>query len=363
MRWVAIVAVACALLGAERANAWTYIDPAQPRWDRRPVPLRMHRRGSTDLGAELSQRILGNAAASWKAVECAELEWTAARLVDSRPRLGAADGVSAIGWVEGNWTAQTGYDDSVIAYTKVRWESGIIREADMAMNGEHYRWRASPEGLGSRAVHAGTVLRHELGHWLGIGHSELVESLMAEGIESFPRGLGVDDRAALCALYPHPTGEVCGEVRCFEYETCTAGVCARSPAGPCGPCRSAGDCSASGSVCVSYPGNDLRCAAPCASDDECLSGEACESLGEARHCVRRDSTGAATCEMASTDLGAPDAGAPDGSMVTVLDGGCAAGGRPHLSGGALLLWLALWLAWMRRMRSIRKTGRLRRRGS
>jgi hypothetical protein len=70
---------------------------------------------------------------------------------------------------------------------------------------------AFAEADGGAAVDLETVLTHELGHVIGLAHSDVENSLMNESYDTGPRQqeLSPDDVAAVCALFPPGEGAEC----------------------------------------------------------------------------------------------------------------------------------------------------------
>lgn len=81
-------------------------------------------------------------------------------------------------------------------------ETGELFDADIELNSADFELTVSDENV---SYDLESVLVHEAGHFLGIGHTDVPESTMLpiylEGDTSL-RTLGADDVAAVCALYP-----------------------------------------------------------------------------------------------------------------------------------------------------------------
>jgi hypothetical protein len=80
--------------------------------------------------------------------------------------------------------------------------TGELFDADIELNSADFDLTVSDESV---AYDLESVLVHESGHFLGVGHTDVPESTMLpvylEGDTSL-RTLGADDVAAICALYP-----------------------------------------------------------------------------------------------------------------------------------------------------------------
>lgn len=82
-------------------------------------------------------------------------------------------------------------------------ESGLIVDADIEVNSQDYSFKSDPSGTMSTSLMY--VLTHEVGHFLGLAHSPVANSVMSTGYQSLPFSPNLitpDDAAAVCAVYP-----------------------------------------------------------------------------------------------------------------------------------------------------------------
>jgi len=125
-----------------------------------------------------------------------------------------------------SWLA-LGHSSAAFAVTTVAFSrsTGTISEADIEFNGGMPSWGVCPpEGCGATQLHTdlSDVLTHELGHTLGLAHSDVPEATMscsALAGETVKRTLAPDDIAGVCATYP-PGATFPGLGRVVYGQTC-----------------------------------------------------------------------------------------------------------------------------------------------
>jgi len=355
-------------------HPWT---PGQPpaTWASGSLPV------SFSLGLPLS-RDLGDAEGaeidvalrSWNDVACTAFR---GKLVGTTQGPGGDDGVSGVYWHDTDWpsTFLAGALGQTLIYVD---KTGHIYDADVHINGKDYVW--SLDGRPG-TVDARSILTHELGHALGLGHSADPRATMyathSPGLAW--RSLEADDEDGVCSLYPG-VGDVagCDALPCPAGFLCVSTRCERpgTPTEVCAPCeRVTGACDGAGddARCLDLPGGrvcgrackgDPECGAgfhclptttsgdlQCVSDDACKSGPfACAKdaqCPDGPHCVN----GACLGDVAGSDGGAgADGGIDAGTVPSVSGGGCmmhgASGPTPPWS------WLAaLVLFVVRRKRA------------
>jgi MYXO-CTERM domain-containing protein len=114
---------------------------------------------------------------------------------------GADHNVNVVMFHDSGWTAGSG---SVGITTPTGGtESGLIVDADVEINSQNYVFESDASGTMQTSLLY--VLTHELGHFLGLAHSNVSGALMSPGYQSLPLSqnlLSDDDTAAICAAYP-----------------------------------------------------------------------------------------------------------------------------------------------------------------
>lgn len=104
-------------------------------------------------------------------------------------------------------------------------ESGRLVDADLEINSESYTFSLGASGAGE--VQLLDVVAHEVGHFLGLSHSDAEGSLMSVGYESLQLSrelLTADDVAAICAAYPPGAALACPAPSAPVYDECQRSI-------------------------------------------------------------------------------------------------------------------------------------------
>ncbi len=104
------------------------------------------------------------------------------------------------------------YGPGVVGITEVNYNTeGAIQKATIKLNNQMF-FSNSKSAHAMGGVYLGDVISHEVGHLIGLGHSEVINSTMF--FESFPGqfSLSKDDQAGARSLYGNGSGRIKGTI-------------------------------------------------------------------------------------------------------------------------------------------------------
>lgn len=167
------------------------------------LPWVVEHHGAPGVSFPVARAAVAASFEAWDAVETAALLFE--EVPDYTEPGEVVDGINTLWWEVSEWAE----DPEVIAVTAVsHYEDGTIVDADIAFNGAYFQWAVGEPG----AIDLQSVATHEIGHLLGLDHSDVPGATMAAEYvpgEIAPRSLTDDDRAGASALYPCPDAD-CG---------------------------------------------------------------------------------------------------------------------------------------------------------
>jgi hypothetical protein len=197
--------LASGLLTAPGARAYDLkrtSDGYPVHWGAFPVRFVMDARGPRDLGLEAAERAVLGAFRAWQGAPGSAVAFVYDGRVQ-RPVVGydrdADVNHNAVTFSGDRWSY--GGEPLAVTLTLFRRGSGELVDADIVVNEHAYVW-----GEGAAVDNdLQNALTHEVGHFLGLGHSDTIEATMyasAAPGEIGKRTLHPDDVAAVQQLYP-----------------------------------------------------------------------------------------------------------------------------------------------------------------
>ncbi|MCC7537285.1 MAG: matrixin family metalloprotease [Deltaproteobacteria bacterium] len=219
----ALSALVVVVLGASAsARAWRRTtvdgDPSRPLvWRSSTISMRLAAHTVRDLDPEQARQAVRAAMATWEGPCCSDLRLRLAGDSTSRETsvTGAFDDENTIfvrDDVAGDpWPPAPIVSPGALAVTTViyRTSSGEILEVDLDVNAVTHTLSLDAAPSGSVATDLQGVLTHELGHVIGLAHSDVTDAVMIAGVpagELWRRELEEDDVAGVCEVHPAPAG-------------------------------------------------------------------------------------------------------------------------------------------------------------
>lgn len=221
-----LILLAGSLLLATPASAFEYMafcadDPTGVSWNFDEGPLTWHLSSthvSTDLSeAEVRSAVIG-AFNEWNEPSCSLVPSQQGVAIEGEPFAEEGDEV-VIGFYEDAWPPSLGA--GLLALTRIEFDTTACElfAGDIAVNGADWTWLSGLPADDGTEADLQAVMTHEVGHLLGLDHTQLGGSAM-----NFPydydlgwRTLGCDDTGGICDLYPS------GDATCSDSAYCPCG--------------------------------------------------------------------------------------------------------------------------------------------
>lgn len=288
-----------------------------------PVPFVLALPRSRDVGAEAAAE-LEVALRTWPRAKCTSFR---TRFDGEKTAVAADDGVNVVLFHDDAWPAEL--VPGAVAQTVVYADgSGNYRDADIHINSKEFRF--SLDGKAG-TLDLRSVLVHELGHALGLGHSNDPRATMfASGNGVRWRSLEKDDVDGVCSLYAGTGAAGCEAAPCPSPFLCVASACQRPKDAKdvCAPCERVADaCEAAGDgarcIDIVAGGSPGRvCGRACALDADCGAGFRCKPTTEAGDLQCVSETGCANgASLCAKDADCTNAVCRGGACVGVVEGG------------------------------------------
>lgn len=321
------------LLGAftpAAAQAYTFLSVSQcssgeyPLWTGGPIRWYLQEDGAPGLSIEDVETILKRSFETWAEPCCSGVRAEYQGLTAEKH----APGKIIFSFERIAWPAEVG-NRGLAAGTTRRVPSGCgLDSALIVFNAMNYRFTLPGGAWAQDEIDLELIAVHEIGHLLGIGHSERPDVIMSAMIPGYEfNGIFDDDIAAVCALYPGSCEPCTTHGSCPKGSVCIEGGCVTAE------CRASSDCLGQ-QVCE----EGVCMGAPCTEHASCGESERCAAGRCAETCGGKICPEGGRCEE-GTCVG--------GSVPPAKEGGCAQAGGAA-SWGVLLAALLWGLAPRRR---------------
>lgn len=163
------------------------------RWPMTTVPLVISA-NSSDLTSTQIRNIINNSLKEWNSA--------------SNFKIVSGTGVNSISFKEDF----SEYGSGVVGVTEVTYNSGgVIQKADIFLN-DKYNFKSTPGYYYNKDAYLGDVVTHELGHFSGLSHSEVLDSSMFYSSFVGQATLSYDDKSGIRTKYASGYGSISGTV-------------------------------------------------------------------------------------------------------------------------------------------------------
>ncbi len=249
--------------------AYTYTFQCQngggPAWAQLPVNYWINQNGSDNIPFNELTDVMANSFTTWGDPCCSEFSAT----YQGTTQLTAQNnnGRIVLSWKESNWPTMFGSVNQTIGVTLLQaFNNCTIAQAPIIFNGVGFTFRTN-----GQATDMQSISTHEIGHLLGLGHSNTQTATMFAAYigGSGARTLHQDDENGVCSLYTISCN--CqSAAECKPGQECSNARCVDIPCGINNPCTSDKECNA----------NTGQCEIPrCANDGDCAAGLVCSGSG------------------------------------------------------------------------------------
>jgi hypothetical protein len=189
------------------------------KWTTLPIVYRFHRAGSAKLDDSAMRAAVRRSFDEWENVECnagrTSLRFQEGSDIDDDKPLGTEEASQKFGiyFRDDQWPHDNADESLALTNQMYGKNSGTIDYADIEVNTADAQFRLTDEDKG---IDLQAVMTHEVGHYIGLAHSNDPESIMVTsycqsndrcggGVDR-ARQLSDDDRTAVCAAYAPATG-------------------------------------------------------------------------------------------------------------------------------------------------------------
>lgn len=186
-------------LGASAsAFAWAPVDNSYPVWQTIPVTYKVNQSTIPASISGIAVSRIDQGFSDWGGEACTF--FAATNQGDTALKYNSNDGKNTLHWISSSWPGSLGDVNSVIGVTPLVFSAGDIFDADIVFNDVGFCWNDNGSG---NCVDTKSIVTHEEGHFLGLGHSNVNGATMQPFYSGPSQGsLAQDDKDGVCALYP-----------------------------------------------------------------------------------------------------------------------------------------------------------------
>ena len=266
------------------AFAWEPLNGNYPRWPTLPVPYEVNASSAQELGASSAVRIIETSYSTWASQSCSGYRTQNRGNTQGSWRSG--DGLNTHLWIYNRSSRPAELSGrETIGVTLTLYRGDTIVDGDILYNGIDHSWTTNPTRSGQ--VDAESIITHETGHQLGLGHSSSTRATMYYAYVggTGARSLDSDDIEGVCTLYPGSGATSCNrDSDCDSGEVCSGGTCVTETQGDGGVGESCAtnEC-ASGLICI-QGGGEPFCTLICEGGD-CPSGWGCQGVNSSQGAI------------------------------------------------------------------------------
>jgi len=267
-RLLALLALSAFMMTSSSAMAFQVSDgygncPNGLTWPASSLPIDyyINQDGSDNFSFSQVESIIQTSFASWEQPCCSAFS---SRYQGTTSRTAyQSGGLVVLSWVENQWDDSWGPIDQVIGLTMTSFnpQACTIGNAPIIFNGVRFNFTSSGSGTDLQ-----TIATHEIGHLLGLDHSQVYEATMYFSYQggTIGRSLHSDDQNGVCFLYNRPC--TCNTSNdCLDGDICQNGTCQNVPCTSDSQCQTGLECDTSTGECR---------VPPCTSDSDCQIGRA-----------------------------------------------------------------------------------------